>query len=122
MSASIGNGRSFRSSWFCRQARWTNSLSVRHAETTASRSANSPFSLPKAAISVGQTKVKSFGQKKTTFHLPASDSSVISVKAFVGSVETTALRSKLGNLSPMVSMVQELPNGRGAGRLWDCLT
>ena len=30
-----------------------------------------PFSLPKAAISVGHTKVKSFGQKNTTSHLPS---------------------------------------------------
>ncbi len=38
--------------------------------TCASRAWNSFSSLPKAAISVGQTKVKSFGQKNTTFHLP----------------------------------------------------
>src|SRR5258707_10216571 len=71
---------------------------------TASRSLNSPLSLPKAAISVGQTKVKSFGQKNTTFHLPASLLPEISLKADLGSVLTTALRSKEGNLSPMVSM------------------
>jgi hypothetical protein len=29
--------------------------------------------MAKAAISVGQTKVKSLGQKKMTFHLPGSD-------------------------------------------------
>jgi len=38
----------------------------------ASRSANSRVRRPKAAISVGQTKVKSFGQKNTTCHFPAS--------------------------------------------------
>ena len=70
----------------------------RDAETTASRSSNSPFSLPNAAISVGQTKVKSFGQKKTTFHLPASDSLGDAGKRLVrGRVDTTAWRSKLGN-------------------------
>ena len=42
------------------------------AENRASRSAKSLLSLPNAAISVGQTKVKSLGQKNTTFHLPAS--------------------------------------------------
>jgi len=29
--------------------------------------------LPNATISVGQTKVNSFGQNNTTFHVPASD-------------------------------------------------
>src|SRR5882672_11970426 len=85
---------------------------------TASRSLNSPFSLPKAAISVGQTKVKSLGQKKTIFHLPSSDASLIAVKAFLGSVETTALRSKFGNLSPIVSMVSSL---LGLQRVCGCL-
>ena len=103
-SASIGNGRSFRSSWSCRHARCTNSLSVDTPYTTASRSLKSSFSLPNAAISVGQTKVKSFGQKNTIFHLPASVSLVTCVKARAGSVATTAFRSKRGKVSPMVSM------------------
>ena len=47
------------------------SLSVETPYSAASRSANSLLSLPKAVISVGQTKVKSFGQAKSTSHLPA---------------------------------------------------
>ena len=47
-----------------RQAWCTNSESMEPPRICASRSANSLFSLPKAAISVGQTKVKSLGQKK----------------------------------------------------------
>ena len=70
MSESMGNGRSLRSGWFFRQATWTNSLSVLTPSTCASRSRKSRFFFPNAAISVGQTKVKSLGQKKTTFHLP----------------------------------------------------
>ena len=62
------------------------------------------LSLPKPAISVGQTKVKSFGQKNTTFHLPASVSLVAGVKAVFGSVPLTAVREKAGNLSPTVSI------------------
>jgi hypothetical protein len=57
--------------------------------TCASRSAKSSFRRPKAAISVGQTKVKSFGQKKTTRHLPAYVSPSISWKAVAGSVPVT---------------------------------
>ncbi len=41
---------------------------------------NSSFNLPNAAISVGQTKVKSFGQKNTTRHLPSKSPLVIVVK------------------------------------------
>ena len=72
---------------------------------------------PNAAISVGQTKVKSFGQKKTIFHLPASDSDVIWENAFAMSVETTALRSNAGNLSPTVSKGNLLVRVR-CGRIW----
>ncbi|KES03869.1 hypothetical protein BU52_28255 [Streptomyces toyocaensis] len=70
-SAIIGNGRSRRSSWSLRQAWWTNSESPEKPRTWASRSANSSFSLPKAAISVGHTKVKSLGHANTIFHLPS---------------------------------------------------
>ena len=55
---------SWSPSRLCFQAKCTNSLSVLPPRTCASRSANSRLSLPNAAISVGQTKVKSFGQKK----------------------------------------------------------
>ena len=61
MSASIGKGSSFRSTWFCRQARCTNSLSVLAASTWQSRSANWLFRSAKPLISVGHTNVKSFG-------------------------------------------------------------
>src|SRR5271157_5245787 len=64
MSESIGNGRSFRSGWLLRHARWTNSESMLPPRIWASRSWNSRFSLPNAAISVGHTKVKSLGQKE----------------------------------------------------------
>lgn len=70
-SASIGKGRSRRSAWSLRQAWCTNSESPEKPRIWASRSANSSFSLPNAAISVGQTKVKSLGHAKTTFHLPS---------------------------------------------------
>jgi hypothetical protein len=71
MSASIGNGQVAQVVLrLSRQARCTNSLSVEAPSTWASRSANSPFMSPKPMISVGQTKVKSFGQKNTTSHLP----------------------------------------------------
>src|SRR3954462_9663628 len=71
---------------------------------TVSRSAKSPFSLPKPAISVGQTKVKSLGQKKTSFHLPLSLSWVKAWKALAALVDTTPWTEKSGNLSPTVSM------------------
>ena len=70
MSASMGKGRSLRSAWSVAMRAWTILVVGAAAEDLASRSANSLFSLPKAAISVGQTKVKSLGQKKYTFHLP----------------------------------------------------
>ena len=41
-------------------------------------------SLPNAAISVGQTKVKSFGQKNTTCHLPGKLSWVKDWNALFG--------------------------------------
>src|SRR5215831_7251955 len=75
---------------------------------TASRSLKSPLSLPNAAISVGHTKVKSLGQKKTIFHLPASDLSVTRVNALSMSVDTTAGTSKAGILSPIVNTVLSL--------------
>src|SRR6056297_452132 len=60
-SASIGIFRSLRSSWCWRHAMCTNSVSVLAARTWQSRSANSSERSLKALISVGQTKVKSFG-------------------------------------------------------------
>ena len=71
VSASIGKGRFRRSGWSFRQARWTKWVSVLAPRTCASRSAKSAFCFPNSAISVGQMKVKSIGQKKTTFHFPA---------------------------------------------------
>ena len=53
-SASIGNGRFFKSGCCERHAWCTNSLSVLPPSTCVSRSANSRFSLPNAAISVGE--------------------------------------------------------------------
>ena len=80
VSASMGKGTVFRSSFWARHWKWQNSLSPETPRICTSRSSNSPLSLPKAAISVGQTKVKSLGQKKTTRHLPGWLSSVISSK------------------------------------------
>src|SRR5260370_25506066 len=71
----------------------------------ASRSGNSSLSLPKAAISVGQTKVKSLGHKNTIFHLPGSDEPLTSAKAVLGSLDTTALRSNSGKRLPTVNMI-----------------
>src|SRR5580698_5196278 len=105
MSDSIGNGRSLRSGWFLRQATWTNSLSVLTPSTWASRSAKSRFLFPNAAISVGQTKVKSLGQKNTTFHLPGYSSLVRSWNSFPFSRLTAAVSWNAGNLSPMVNIV-----------------
>jgi hypothetical protein len=62
------------------------------------------LSLPNAAISVGHTKVKSFGQKNTTFHLPSKLLSVSWANSLPASRETTAWALNVGNLSPMVSM------------------
>ena len=76
---------------------------------TVSRSANSLFNAPKAAISVGQTKVKSLGQKKITFHLPASLASVRRVNAVFGSFEMTACRLNAGSFVPIVNMFQFAP-------------
>jgi multidrug efflux pump subunit AcrB len=70
MSASIGKGKLFSSSLCWRHARCTNSESVLTPSTCASRSLNALFSFPNSAISVGHTKVKSFGQKNSTSHLP----------------------------------------------------
>ncbi|CNK69491.1 Uncharacterised protein [Mycobacterium tuberculosis] len=70
MSESIGKGSFLRSSCCARHWKCTNSLSIDTPRICASRSSNSSFSLPNAAISVGHTKVKSFGQKNTTRHLP----------------------------------------------------
>src|ERR1700742_122492 len=76
-----------------------------------SRSLNSPFSLPKAAISVGQTKVKSFGQKKTIFHLPGLLSLETGWNAWFMSSDTTPVNSKRGNVSPTVNIIQALLKG-----------
>src|SRR3954470_17711495 len=72
---------------------------------TASRSLKSLFNLPKPAISVGHTNVKSFGQKNSTFHLPGLDAWSMRLNALSGSIETTALRSNEGMRSPTVNML-----------------
>src|SRR3954468_927871 len=72
---------------------------------TASRSLKSLFNLPKPAISVGHTNVKSFGQKNSTFHLPGWDAWLMRWNALSGSIETTALRSNAGMRSPTVNML-----------------
>ncbi len=69
--------------------------------TWASRALNSRSSLPKAAISVGQTKVKSFGQKNTTCHLPGKLSWVKDSNALAGSLDTTPFRANWGNGLPI---------------------
>ena len=58
------------------------------------------------AISVGHTKVKSFGQKKKTFHLPASSLDWKALKAVFGSVETTPCSAYPGNFSPTLNILQ----------------
>src|SRR3954468_22748526 len=72
---------------------------------TASRSLKSLFNLPKPAISVGHTNVKSFGQKNSTFHLPGLDAWSMRLNALSGSIETTALRSNAGMRSPTVNIL-----------------
>jgi hypothetical protein len=72
-----------------------------YTPSTASRSANSPFSLPKPAISVGHTNVKSFGQKKMTFHLPLWLAVENGLKAVARSLETTPVSENSGNLCPI---------------------
>ena len=98
--------RQVRSSSFSRrQARCTNSESVLTPSTCASRASNSLLSLPKPAISVGHTKVKSFGQKNTTFHLPLKLPVENGLKAFVRSLETTPVSENSGNFCPIPSMI-----------------
>ncbi len=97
MSASMGKGRFFSSSFSRRQARCTYSLSMLAPNSCASRARNSLSSLPKAASSVGHTKVKSFGQKKKTFHLPAKLSCVKGSNACFASLDTTPVRENCGN-------------------------
>src|SRR5579871_5808367 len=60
---------------------------------------------PNSAISVGQTNVKSIGQKKTTRQRPGWLSPPIDWNSAPGSVDTTACNWKLGNLSPTVSIL-----------------
>src|SRR5579862_7656855 len=103
-SASIGNGSERSSSFSRRQARCTYSLSMLAPSTCASRARNSFSSLPKAAISVGQTKVKSFGQKNTTFHLPGKLSWLKDWKALFASLETTPVSANGGNFRPTPDM------------------
>src|SRR5690606_35668678 len=98
-------GRSFSSSFSLRQARWTNSLSIETPSNCASRALNSLSSLPKAAISVGHTKVKSFGQKNTTCHLPVKLSCVNGLNAVATSFETTPVSEYCGNFCPIPNMV-----------------
>ena len=80
-------------------------MSVLAPRTWASRSAKSPSRLPNSAISVGQMKVKSMGQKKTTRHLPAWLSGVISWNSLPFSVLVTACSLYSGNSSPTVNML-----------------
>src|SRR6185437_3708083 len=61
MSASIGKGKSRRSLWSLRHAMCTNSESVLAARIWQSRSLNCASRSAKPLISVGHTKVKSFG-------------------------------------------------------------
>src|SRR4249920_2885381 len=104
MSDSIGNGSVFSSSLVLRQAWCTYSLSVDTPSSCASRALNSLSSLPKAAISVGHTKVKSFGQKKTTRHLPFWVPASKFWNALAWSFETTPVREYWGNFCPIPSM------------------
>src|SRR5215469_15080631 len=55
-------------------------------------------------------KVKSMGQKKTTFHLPAKSLSVMSLNSLPFSRLTAALRWNAGNLSPTVSIACLAPS------------
>ncbi|COZ26208.1 Uncharacterised protein [Mycobacterium tuberculosis] len=80
MSESIGKGNVLRSLCCARHWKCANSLSIETPRIWASRSSNSSLSLLNAAISVGHTNVKSFGQKNTTRHLPGCSSLVIVVK------------------------------------------
>src|ERR1700758_5783604 len=120
ISASIGKGRFFSSSLSRRHARCTNSLSMLTPRICASRALNSLSSLPKAAISVGQTKVKSLGQKNTTCHLPGKLSWVKGSNARAASLDTTPVRANSGKRWPMPDMLGPLfgnqwPHaGRGA--------
>src|SRR6185436_15167404 len=111
MSASMGKVRSLRSGWLLRQARCTYSESIETPSTWASRSAKSRLRLPNSAISVGQTKVKSLGQKNTTFHLPAWSWSLRSLNSLPLSRLTTACSLYSGNLSPTVNIASLLPGG-----------
>src|SRR5699024_1462701 len=61
MSDRRGKGTLLSSSLVARQLKCANSLSIEPPRTCVSRSWKSSLSLPNAAISVGQTKVKSFG-------------------------------------------------------------
>src|SRR5579863_3890492 len=105
MSESIGKGRLRSSSLSLRQARCTYSLSTLTPNNCAPRSLNSRLSLPKAAISVGQTKVKSLGQKNTTCHLPACSPLLNCSNALLASFETTPVSAYAGNLSPIPNMI-----------------
>jgi hypothetical protein len=55
------------------------------------------FNLPNAAISVGHTKVKSFGQKNTIFHLPLLLFESNGWKAVLRSFDTTPVNENCGN-------------------------
>src|SRR5262245_19033725 len=104
MSESIGNGRFFSSSLVLRHAWCTYSLSVETPSSWASRALNSLSSLPNAAISVGHTKVKSFGQKNTTRHLPLWVLASNCWKALAWSFETTPVSEYCGNFLPIPNM------------------
>src|SRR5262245_55694089 len=113
-SASMGKGSSRRSACERRQARCTYSLSVLAPRSCAPRAANSGWRRPNSAISVGQTKVKSLGQKKTTSHFPGWPSCAISRKAPSSALPTTALSRKAGKRSPTVSMSSSFRRSRMA--------
>src|SRR6185369_15408228 len=103
-SESIGNGRFFSSSFAWRHAWCTYSLSMLTPSSCASRALNSLSSLPNAAISVGHTNVKSFGQKKNTCHLPGCVSFVNGWKALLMSFDTTPVSENGGNFCPIPSI------------------
>ena len=115
-----GNGRVLRSAWSRRHARWTKCVSVLMPSTWASRSSNSELRLPNSAISVGQTKVKSMGQEKSTTHLPGWLRLVRRVNSRPLSVLTTASRSNSGRRSPTVSIWSPCSRPGAAARVCVC--
>src|SRR5579864_7847703 len=103
----MGKGTSLSSGLVFRQAWCTHSESMLAPRTCASRSSNSFSNFAKSAISVGQMNMKSFGQKKYTFHFPGKSRSVMVRNAFCGSrsVSTVAVSEYEGNFSPIPNIV-----------------